>query len=380
MSLRLRCLAPLILLLFSTGLRAQPAWDVHPAEAERRNAASAFVFQRVAVLGMLRVECAAHPEPGYSTPEGIAQQWWGRNRADVEAAQAWTDRFMAHLGSDAAAARRASVELSAATASAVQEAAVTWFNGTEPNAQSCIRALQQYSATDMDIQQLGRASGQEGYTQFAQTLKRIRAEPGYRPLEGAQKLDFDKFVRYAPVASIEAARAALKRREASQAAAIYRRLARGGDGAAAQALGFMYLSGDLQPRDEAQAYAWFYNAFSLANYEGLNALGVMLRDGQAVPRDNRLAYGAFLVAAHLARDRGGLERARKNAQALAAQVTPEDRLSLKCMSLAQFDEALRRPLAGAKPDAVPSKPLVQGQRRLGELAPQLAQEQPQACS
>ena len=378
--MRPRLLAPLILLLSSAALWAQAAWDVHPAEVERRNAASAFVFQRVAVLGMLRVECKAHPQPGYSTPEGIAQQWWGRNRPDVEAAQSWTTRFMAHIGNDASAAQRASVELSAATASAVQEAAVTWFNGTEPTPESCMRALQQYLAPVMDIQQIGRASGQEGYTQFAQTLQRIRAEPGYRPLEGAQKLDFDKFVRYMPVASIEAARAALKRREASQAAAIYRRLAQGGDGGAAQALGFMYLSGDLQPKDESQAYGWFYNAFSLANYEGLNALGVMLRDGVAVPRDNKLAYGAFMVAAHLARDRAGLERAQKNAQALAAQLTPADKQSLKCMALSQFDEALRRPLANVKLETVPAKPVVQGQRRLGELAPQLAQEQPQACS
>ena len=375
----LRAAALVAAAFFAVAAHAQP-WPFPPEEVKARNAAAEYVFGRTAVLGLLRAECTRFDRPSQKGIQATAFLWWERNQRDVELAHDWVNRFLEHLRStDPAAAQRASAELAALTDRTVRENALAIFKREDPTQDACEQATRQFAASEADLRALGASAGSERYMAIAQTLGRMGLDHAYGPGGRTPHVDYNTIVVYAPVASLEAAVAAREKRDGAKSRAIYERLAAQGDGRGAEAVALMYRSGELIARDDFQAYGWFYNGFALGDYGALNGLGAQLRDGASVPANKALAYAAFSVAARFARGAQARQQARKNADALAADVAASEKLGLKCMTLAQFDAAVKQPLGGKRFGQVNPRPIVDAQRRLGEIVPRLAQDAPQAC-
>lgn len=357
---------------------AAGAQGLAPAEVEARNAAAGFMFSSLATLGMLREECEGLTGPGPEGAAAIARGWWERNQPEIEAAYVWTDRYLDALRrNDPAAHQKVSRALGDGTADAVQRNAAQLFRGQLPTAASCAETLRLYATPQQDVRQLGQATGQEKFAAFAQALQRIRAEPGYQ-LPAHLRLDPERSLRYGLVASLQAAQAALQRRDAPAVQAAYESLAARGDAKAAQSLGAMYLRGDLVPRNDAQAYRWFYKAWLLRDAEGVNALGVMHRDGRAGPADARLALALFQLAQMQATEPRTRTRAQRNLQALAATLTPAQRTATACLTLNEVAAAVERPLPeGERGSSKLFDP--DGHKRLGDVWPAMTGGIPLFC-
>jgi hypothetical protein len=112
----------------------------------------------------------------------------------------------------------------ASNARALSEIIRTHFRLERPTAERCRYALQTFVAPQLDFQALAQNPGFERFAEFPRTPQAIRSEPGYR-VNAALDLDPDHI--------------------------------------SGRALGLMYLNGEATPRDAAQAYRWFYAAWSL---------------------------------------------------------------------------------------------------------------------
>ena len=227
--------------------------------------------------------------------------------------------------------------------------AKTHFHRQPPSPEGCANALRAYSAPAFDVQNGGSNMGYAQFAEFGKTLRAVR----------------------------EAANAARERGDQTMMRTLYTRLAEHGEGTAAHAMGLSYLNADKASRDFVLAYRWFAAAWSLGNLEGLNAMGVLLRDGVGQPANARVAYGAFLLAQHGARDQAAFDRSQRNAQGMLPKMSAADRTALACMTINAFDAAQQTP-DNAQP-LVPSTPIVQGQRKLGQVVPSLASTQQTAC-
>jgi TPR repeat protein len=176
---------------------------------------------------------------------------------------------------------------------------------------------------------------------------------------------------------MEAASAARERGDLTMMRSIYTRMAQHGETMAAHAMGLSYLTAEPASRDYVLAYRWFAAAWSMGNLDGLNALGVLMRDGVGVQPNPRVAYGAFLLAQQGARDQAAFERSQRNAESLLPKISATDRSALACMTIDAFDASLQT--ADTAQPLVPSNPIVQGHRKLGQIVPSLASAQQSTC-
>lgn len=366
-------------LLLVTGLQlgAAPVGTLAPAEIERRNAAAAFVQTQELTLQMLRSECGTLMPAESARVNAIAKTWFDRNKDDIVSARVWLDQYLAHAKSISAEQyQRESGALLKALSNGIIANTKTHFHRQPPSPEGCANALRAYSAPAFDVQNVGNNTGYAQFAEFGKTLRAVREATDYA-VPPQINTQFQENVAFQPFASLEAANAARERGDQMMMRTLYTRLAEHGEGTAAHAMGLSYLTADPASRDYALAYRWFAAAWSLGNLEGLNALGVLLRDGVGLPANTRLAYGAFLLAQQGARDQTAFDRSQRNAQGMLAKVSDADRTALACMTINAFDAALQTP-ASAQP-LVPSTPLNQGQRTLGQIVPALASGQRGAC-
>lgn len=366
-------------LLLVTGLQlgAAPVGTLAPAEIERRNAAAAFVQTQELTLQMLRSECGTLMPAESARVNAIAKTWFDRNQDDIVSARVWLDQYLAHAKSISAEQyQRESGALLKALSNGIIANAKPHFHRQPPSPEGCANALRTYSAPAFDVQNVGNNTGYAQFAEFGKTLRTVREATDYA-VPPQINTQFQENVAFQPFASLEAANAARERGDQMMMRTLYTRLAEHGEGTAAHAMGLSYLTADPASRDYALAYRWFAAAWSLGNLEGLNALGVLLRDGVGLPANTRLAYGAFLLAQQGARDQTAFDRSQRNAQGMLAKVSDADRTALACMTINAFDAALQTPDT-AQP-LVPSTPLNQGQRTLGQIVPALASGQRGAC-
>ena len=362
--------AQLLVLLFAANCSLAQVANLPADEVERRNAAAGFVFARHASLELLIVECEHLLPQGATGVRAVARAWAVRNRLDIEAAHTWVDQLMRHLpATDPRQHQLASAELMRASGDALLTTSRQWFARQAPTPALCTSALAAYGHERLDIQTMASTPGYEGMAEFAQTLKRIWSAPGFQ-VPGHLSIGPDRAVQMTLIASVDAARAALERQDFPAAVLIYEGMARRGNGVAAQTIGLMYLGGRGIAADEAQAYRWFYVAWTLTDPEGLNSMGIMLRNGSGVQANPRVAYAAFALAAAMTRVPRVKQRADQNRQTLDAVMTPADQRALACMSLSSFDQALRQPMR--EPSPIGARELGGGARPLGEIVPQLA--------
>lgn len=344
------------------------AFHYPAAEIERRNAAIGFALPRLATIALLREECDELLPSGEAS--AIATGWVKRNLEDIAAAQTWLNRYLRHAQATSRAVHEAAVkDLTLSSTRAVSEAVLTLFRRERPTAENCRRALKTFTVPQLDFQSMAKNPGYEQFAEFPATLLSIRSEADYR-VDPFLKLDPDQLTRYpGRPASLEAAVAARGKGDGDTARSIFADLAGRGDGRAAQTLGLMYLNAEATPRDERQAYRWFYAAWSLGNGEGLNAMGVMVRDAMSVQADPRLAFAAFSLAARMGATEASRSRAESNAQRVVAVLKEKDMNAVACWSLQTLDERLSQHVIGGPP--VPGRSISSPGRNVGELVPAL---------
>jgi TPR repeat protein len=370
-------LTGVLLLVTGFQLGAAPVSALAPAEIERRNAAATFVQTQELTLQMLRAECGTLMPTESARVDSIARTWFDRNKGDIVSTRVWLDQYLAHAKTISAEQyQRESGALLKTLSSGIIANAKTHFHRQPPSAEGCANALRAYSAPAFDIQNVGNNKGYAQFAEFGKTLRAVREAADYA-VPPQINTQFQENVPFQPFASLEAASAARERGDQTMMRTLYTRLAEHGEGTAAHAMGLSYLTADPASRDYALAYRWFAAAWSLGNLEGLNALGVLLRDGVSQPANTRLAYGAFLLAQQGARDQNAFDRSQRNAQGMLAKISDADRTALACMTINGFDAALQTP--DTKQALVPSTPIVQGQRTLGQIVPALASAQQTAC-
>ncbi|QJW85386.1 sel1 repeat family protein [Ramlibacter terrae] len=271
-------------------------------EVAARNAAAGFMISSLATLAMLRDECESLLGEGADGARSIAFGWWSRNRADIEVAYVWTDRYLqAVRRADPPRYQDAARAVGTDTAEAVARNATQLFRGKLPDAASCRAALDLYAAPTLDVQRLGTNPGLERFAEYGRTLQRIRAEPGYA-VPPHVTLNAERSLHYEMSASVLVAQAAVARRDAAAAREAYGSMAERGDARAAYELGTLYMRGEVLEKDDGQAYRWFHRAWLLRESEAINALGVMQRDGRAGPPNARLALALFQLASARAKD------------------------------------------------------------------------------
>ena len=370
-------LTGVLLLVTGFQLGAAPVSALAPAEIERRNAAATFVQTQELTLQMLRAECGTLMPTESARVDSIARTWFDRNKGDIVSTRVWLDQYLAHAKTISAEQyQRESGALLKTLSSGIIANAKTHFHRQPPSAEGCANALRAYSAPAFDIQNVGNNKGYAQFAEFGKTLRAVREAADYA-VPPQINTQFQENVPFQPFASLEAASAARERGDQTMMRTLYTRLAEHGEGTAAHAMGLSYLTADPASRDYALAYRWFAAAWSLGKLEGLNALGVLLRDGVSQPANTRLAYGAFLLAQQGARDQNAFDRSQRNAQGMLAKISDADRTALACMTINGFDAALQTP--DTKQALVPSTPIVQGQRTLGQIVPALASAQQTAC-
>lgn len=361
-----------LLLITCTRLVAAPVSALPVAEVERRTAAAGYVQAQELTLQMLRVECGTLMPAEAPRVEGIARAWYDRNKDDVISARVWMHQFLNHAKSVSAEQhQRASSAYLSTLSSAILSNAKTHFHRQPPTVEGCTDALRSYEDSGFDIKNIGTKKGYTQVGEFSKTLRKMRTAPDYI-VPPEVETQFLSNVPFRPYASKEAAIAARDRGDWPMMRTIYTRLAEQGDGSAAHALGLSYLGSDTSSIDYLLAYRWFAAAWSVGNLEGLNALGVLLRDGIGVKVNPGLAYGAFLIAQQGAVGQSAIERTQRNVQSLQDKVTASDRTALACMSIASFDKALQTTETAQA--LVPAQPLVQGERKLGQIVSLLAGE------
>ncbi len=323
------------------------AAQVGHVELERRAAAAGFTFTLAMALGILRNECRHSPLDGGSVDE-IAQAWWKRNQADLDAAT-WIfgdlqQRYRSALApQQAAAAERKLIE--GLTPAAMQNLRFI-FKRQLPTAASCNRALVQFRHSQLDVANVGRNKGFEQLAEFGETLRHVREDPGYRPRdEKFRSFDAQVSVGMHPMLTLDAIEAAKERKDAEMIVRGWMSLIDRGDARAAHTLGAHYLNGQYVARDTKVAFAWFYNTWVMGEPEGANALGVMYRDGIGVAADANTALAAFSAARLLADRRGdpaAYQRAETLFNALAQKAGPASARESRCIRWSSLHEKLRQ--------------------------------------
>lgn len=340
------------------------------AEQRRRNEAASFVLTRSTALAVVRAECRPIMQPGPLRVEEIASNWWARNRDAIDAANGWLQRSLGQLQArDPAAYARANVELVAAVSQSVLETLRIQFRRQLPTDASCREALRPYDEQDLDIERMGRHTELARFGDVADTLRRIRTEPGWQPPEAMRRYEAQITPGLLPPlsASLDAAQRARENGDAAGTARAYASMADRGDARAALTLGRLHQAGDVVPKDAALAYGWFHRAYVGGDGGGLAAMAEAWRDGQGVPADLRTAWAAAIVAAAITRDPAERRRAQDTVQALQGRLDEADRAAVACLRTADLDAALAGPLpAGAPRGALPEP-----QRRIGSLLPAL---------
>ena len=355
------------------------------AEVERRNAAAVFVAGREMSLSMLHRACSDLLKGDKPSMDQVTRQWLERNHAELEASDAWLRRYFGYLNSQHPELATSQSELlRRETSRAVIQAVETHFHKEVPTRAACAQAARSYSATPLDFRQLKSASGYEAFGEFADTLQRVRDEPGYSARRPPRQR-FDDLVadgaRQPSVAWLAAADAAGERGDERARAAIFETLAQQGDAKSAHTLGLAYYRGGGNlPADPKRAYGWFYQAWALGDLDGLNGLGVMINEGVAVPRDPALALAAFALAKAGAGSGPTFERAQNKLAPLLASQPEASLRAVACLSLGAMDARLESlspyPVPGMRKRALSGPG-----RRLGELSPDLAPlHAPAACA
>ena len=322
------------------------------SEVERREAAAALLHPQAMALGVLRRECRSLL-PGDDGPDAVAQAWWQRNRDSLEAS----------LWVIAEASRRYRAKASAEQAAARERQMLKVFGDTMltglrasfaqqlPSAAACNEALAGFRRKELDVANLGSTPGYRQFGEFALTLGRVLADPGYRPPEDKLR-NFEAQVSVFSTALLthDAIDAAQARGDAATVARGYEMLVARGDAKAAMSLGVLHLNGRLAPRNAPLAASWLYNAWAMGDAEGINAMGVLWRDGALGAPDKKLALAAFAMAQQMpvAGSRQAQQRAAANLSRLAAQLDASVLAEVACLRWSTVDDAARA-LAGAAP-------------------------------
>lgn len=350
-------------------LGAAPVGTLAPAEIERRNAAATYMQTQELTLQMLRVECGTLMPADAARVESVARAWFDRNKDDIVSARVWLDRYLSHAKSISTEQyQRESSALLVSLSNGIIGNAKSHFHRQPPAAEGCANALRSYAAPDLDVRTAGSPKGDTQFGEFSNTLRALRKDSDYA-VPPTVNTQYQESLAFQPFASMEAASAARERGDVAMMRAIYTRMAEHGEITAAHAMGLSYLTAEPTSRDYVLAYRWFAAAWSMGNLDGLNALGVLLSDGVGVPPNARLAYGAFLLAQQGARDRAAFDRSQRNAESLQPSISDTDRTALACMTINTFDAALQTP--DTTQPLVTSTPIVQGQRKLGQVVPAL---------
>ncbi|HZY17498.1 MAG TPA: hypothetical protein VFE82_03405 [Ramlibacter sp.] len=348
---------------------AQTLEGLSQADIEQRNAAVGFVLPQAMALSVVRHECRPFA-PGEQGADAVAQRWWVRNREALDTSNAWLQRYLKHLqAADARVHRTVAASLVQASTRGMLESLRTMFHRALPDAASCAAALRRYDSPALDIAALARQPGFEQFAEFAQTLGRIRAEPGFQlPEERLRTFEVQvPSAGFGLAASLDAADKAREAGDVAGAVKAYASMVERGDARAAQTLGGLYFRGDFLPRDPAQAYRWFHKAYAMGDLAGLNGLGVLYRDGLGVDKDAPVALAAFVMASAFHRDPSEQQRARANAGALSARMTQAHQVQALCLRVSELDDALARPLGKDAPQL--SRRLAEPDRRLASLLP-----------
>jgi TPR repeat protein len=347
-----------------------------PAEAERRNAAAAFIAGREMSLAMLHRACGDLPKGEKLSIAKVTRDWLTRNHRELEASDAWLRRYFAYLNDQyPELAQSQADQLRQVTSGVVLQAIKTHFKGEVPNVATCDQAARSYSDPRFDVRNLNAAPGYETFGEFGETLQRIQREPDFSVQRTPGKR-YDDMVaeaaRRPSAAWLAAADAAGERGDERARVAIFEKLAKEGDAKSAQTVGLAYYRGDGNVTADLQrAYRWFYQAWALGDLDGLNALGVMINEGQAVARNAELAFATFALVKAGASPGPTQQRAVNNLAPLASSIPESGRRSLACATLGQLDKKLDSLVpAGAEP--VRKRALSHPDRRLGEISDDLA--------
>lgn len=364
----------IVMVLGSTVAHCQVA-QLSASEIEKRNAAAAFATSREGSLFLLIGECGHLMANSNVTIEAVARGWFDRNKPEMEAAYVWLDQYFSYLKStDLTAFQRASNDLVRAQGNSMFQNARTFFARKMPDTASCERAAKTFAVPQLDLKNIGLNPGYEMFSEFHQTLARIRAESNFSVPQHL-KFGFDKAAQQLTgvgnIASLDAAEAAKERGDGLGRMAVFNGMAERGDGQAAQSIGVMYLNGQQVEKNAVEAYRWFYAAWSLSEMEGLNAMGVMNRDGLGVPANLMLAQSAFYLSKAAARNRAAFDRASSNLARLENQIGADAKSQIACMSLSGLDDALRAPIQTLQP-VVKGKSIANSERRLGSIVKDLS--------
>lgn len=345
-------------------------------EVEQRNAAVAFAAGREMTLAMIHRACSdvlADVTPSISQ---VALQWLERNHLELEASDAWLRRYFSYLKqNDPDLAKSESTLLAQEQAKLVSHAVDLHFRRSIPTKDSCASAARSYGVPQLDIKNLKSASGYESFGEFAETLKRIRSEPGFSVLESPRKRYENLIEQTAKRPSqvlLVAADAAGDRGDERLRTSIFEKMASQGDAKAAQTVALAYhRGGGNLSQDLKRAYRWFYLAWALGDVDGLNGLGVMIKEGQGIARDPALAFATFSVVKAAAESEPTYLRAANNMVALESSVPEATRRILACVSIGTLDAKLEGliPEQGAP---MLKRVLHEPGRRLGELSKDLA--------
>jgi TPR repeat protein len=347
-----------------------------PSEVEKRNAAAAFVAGREMSLAMLQRACSEVLKGTSSSMDQVTRQWVERNHLELEASDSWLRRYFSHLNqNDPAKAKSESALLVQGQSRAVSQAVELHFKKNVPTKESCVVAARSYGAAPLDFKNLKSSPGYEAFGEFAETLSRIRSEPGFSVRRSPGKRYEDLLADTAKrpsLALLVAADAAGDRGDERSRTAIFEQMASQGDAKAAQTVALAhYRGGGNLPQVPKQAYRWFYQAWALGDIDGLNGLGVMLNEGKAVARHPELAFAVFAVVKTGADSDAAYQRATNNLAGLDASVPDTTRRMLACASLGALDAKLES-LVPVQGPPMRKRALSEPGRRLGELSKDLA--------
>lgn len=366
-----------VLCSFACSIAAAQPGLPDATEVEKRNAAAAFAVGREMSLAMLQRACSQVLKGASPSMEQVTRQWLERNHLDLEASDAWLRRYFSRLNqNDPAKAKSESALLVEEQGKAVSQAVELHFKKSVPTKASCGVAARSYGAAQLDFKNLKSAPGYEAFGEFADTLSRIRSEPGFAVRQSPGKR-FEDLVTEAEkrpsLALLVAADAAGDRGDERLRTSIFEKLAsEEGDAKAAQSVALAYhRGGGNLPQDHQRAYRWFYQAWALGDVEGLNGLGVMINEGQAVARNPELAFATFLLVKAAAASDSTLQRAINNLVPLASSVSDVNRRILACVSLGTLDAKLES-LIPVQGPPMRKRELSGPRRRLGELSKELA--------
>lgn len=330
--------------------------QTNESEIEKREAAAGFLLPQAMALSVLRLECRQWLASTDDDVDKVAQIWWERNRGDLDAAL-WistqaVQRYRSTLSSGQAS--NAERQMVAAVSNANLDILRSVFQRKVPTPDSCQRALQRYKTALLDVANLKSTRGYEQFAEFGETLKRAKADPMYHSREEMYRtLEAQVGIAKTPLITLDAIEAARETRDPAVQIQGFKSLAQRNDAQAAQALGVIYLRGQIVPRNYPAASAWFYNAWAMGEPEGLNALGVMARDGLGMSIDNKLAIAAFAVVRKNTSpgSTGASQRAKANYSSLEKQLSEKDLADAGCMTWASLNNRFRT-LTNSVPEVV----------------------------